>query len=124
MAIIIQENNMYIRKGDSGLINLIFYETDDTSDSGTRTDITDSIVYLTVKVPAEDENIIIQKIVTLHEDSINGVTAIELTSEDTNITPRTYYFDIQISMPDGQVNTIFPQDPDIIGKFFVKKGVT
>jgi hypothetical protein len=120
MAIIIDGDDMFIRRGDSAAIDLVFYDDDE---NGIKTDITGVQIYFTIRVPTDGE-IVLQKITSLHEDPINGISNIELSYIDTDLEPRTYSYDIQIIMPDGQVHTIFPLDPNITGKFFVKKGVT
>lgn len=114
MAIKIIKNDMYIRQKDSALINIVF-------DDGV--DITDFIILFTVKVPPGSDEIKIQKIITQHDDPLNGITSIKINSEDTDIERRTYRYNIIVKTPDNQEHTIYPPDPDAIGKFYVERTI-
>jgi len=64
---------------------------------GQFVDITDWIVFLTVKekMTDSDDDAIIKKTIVSHTDAPNGKTTIELDSTDTDITPKSYVFDIK-----------------------------
>ena len=65
--------------------------------NGVYQDITDWTVFFTVKTKLSDEDnfAIIKKTITSHTDAENGKTLIELTPVDTDITPKSYYYDIK-----------------------------
>lgn len=113
MALTISGNDIYIKKGDSGAINLDF-----------NIDITGSTVYFTAKTSLDDSESVIQKTVTTHSNPSEGITSITLTSSDTNISAGEYYFDIQINLADGNVHTVYPSDPNKQGRLHITKGVS
>jgi hypothetical protein len=47
-----------------------------------------------------DANAKIKKTITVHSDPTNGKTVISLTETDTDITPKSYYYDITIQDDD------------------------
>lgn len=57
-------------------------------------------------------------------DSAQGLAAIELTPQDTNLEEGDYKTDIQITYANGQVHTIFPQDINKVAYFRVTGQVT
>lgn len=64
------------------------------------TDLTGATVFFTAKPTisngADDSDAVISVEVTDHTDPENGTTVIPLSSTDTNVTPGTYYYDIQV----------------------------
>lgn len=73
-------------------------------------------VYFTVKYSTEDDERVIQKVVTsFHEN----VAKIILSKEDTNVDVGVYVYDVQLSLLDGRVDTVVPPT-----KFEVIGGVT
>ena len=52
-------------------------------------------------------------------DEVDGTYPLELTPEDTNITPGRYLYDISIQLADGSLYDILPVD-----YFMVKDAVT
>lgn len=53
-----------------------------------------------------------------------GLVALIITPEMSKIDPGDYKTDIQVSFPDGSINTIFPADVNKIGIFRVTEQVT
>lgn len=113
MVLTISDNKIYIKKGDSGTINLDF-----------NTNITGATVYFTVKSSIDDTENVLQKTVTNHSDASSGITSISLDSSDTNITAGEYVCDIQINLSGGDVHTVYPSDPNKIGKLYITGGVS
>ena len=70
---------------------------------GSAEDITGWTVYLTVKENMQDDDAdaIIKKDITDHENPTGGITLIELTSTETNIT-GTRYYDIKVKDNKGK----------------------
>ena len=52
-------------------------------------------------------------------DEVDGEYPLELTPEDTDISPRRYYYDVSLQLADGSLYDIFPVD-----YFMVKDAVT
>jgi len=113
MALEISGNDIYIRLGDSGVINLDF-----------NIDITGATVYFTAKSSIDDTSNALQKIITNHSDPTNGITAISLSSTDTDLAAGAYVYDIQINLADGAVHTVYPSDPNKTGRLYITKGVS
>lgn len=42
---------------------------------------------------------------TSHTNPTNGETVIVISSDDTNIAPKTYFYDIQYKKPDGSIHS-------------------
>jgi len=76
--------------------------------NGAGIDITDWTIYFTVKEKMEDNDssAIIKKDVTAHTDPSNGVTTIDLSSEDTDHTGN-YYYSIDYKDGDGNEGVLF-----------------
>jgi len=108
-----------IHRGDTR--NLDFNFTDST---GAIIDITGYTVFLTVKAVIDndltDNSAIIKKTVTSHTDPTNGVTVVSLTSTDTNQTPGSYLYDIQLKSPAGDIST----GAEYPAKFIILSDVT
>ena len=73
-------------------------------------------VTFTIATDVEEEEPLVQKIVT---DFVDGIATIALTSEDTDLEIGTYKYDIQVDTSDGRVDTVVGP-----AKFKVKGGVT
>ena len=73
-------------------------------------DLTDATVFFTAKpaltADADDASAVIEKEVISHTDPEAGETVIELTSEDTDVTPGTYFYDIQVKKSDDTIVSI------------------
>lgn len=57
-------------------------------------------------------------------DAKNGKSALILTPSMTNIPVGDYVTDIQLTLADGSVNTLFPADVNAIGTFRITEQVT
>ncbi len=92
--------DLYIIRGDNTNIDF----------SASGVDLTGCTLFFTAKPEltndTADETAVIRKEVTSHTDPTNGKTTIILTHEDTNVEPGTYYYDIQIKNPDGEITSI------------------
>jgi len=94
-----------IIRGDTENIIVTFKDSD-----GVAINLTNKVVFFTVKeVDAIDEiydtNAKISKKITVHSNPTAGETTIALTSEDTNLTPKDYLYDLQI-VGNGVVSTL------------------
>lgn len=98
---------MKIIQGDTGIFDIKIIDHDL---------VEGDIVYFTVKTDLNSDVTVIQKIVTEFKDNVASIT---LTSNDTNIEPGTYTYDIQCSLKDGRVDTVVVPSP-----FIVLGGVT
>ena len=75
------------------------------TENGAAKDISNMIMFITLKVNKTDTdaNAALQKKHTFPADanSVAGTGSVILTSTETNITPRRYYYDIQLVDPSG-----------------------
>ncbi len=92
------------------------------SKNGASEDITGYTIFFTLKESMKDpdSSALIQKDITSHEDAVNGISAIELSAEDTNIEPGTYWFDIQYKDNENPANKKLLQ----IGRIKITETVT
>jgi hypothetical protein len=69
---------------------------------GAPINITGWVVFFTVKefMIDTDNDAKIKKTIISHSDPVNGKTVIILDDEDTDITPKSYYYDITIQDDD------------------------
>jgi hypothetical protein len=91
-----------VKRGDTRNIDVTFYQ----SDGVTPYDITGGTVFFTVNsssAPADDLAAAISKNVTSHTEPTSGRSRIALTPSDTNITPGTYYYDVQLKDANGNI---------------------
>ena len=51
----------------------------------------------------DDSTAVIQKDITTHLDAAAGITTIELSPTDTDITPDKYYYDIKVEDASGEI---------------------
>lgn len=114
---ILQNGNVIeVRQGDSFSIKLRIHKGDENIDlTGSK---------LEMQVRNMDDNSLKFTIVGTHIDIEKGLIALILTPTDTNIDVGDYKTDIQLTTPDGQINTIFPSDVNRIGIFRVTEQVT
>lgn len=113
---ILQNSNVIeVRQGDSFTIRLQFKK------ACKDMDLTGSKV--TMQVRDEAGSIIMDKLAT-EVDLAAGKVALILTPDDTDVPVGEYKADIQLYMPDGSINTIFPADVNKVGIFRVTEQVT
>jgi hypothetical protein len=96
-------------------MNLEIIRRDDVIISVTITDhqnnavnLTDSTVYFTVKQRKTDADAdaLISVEVTNHTNPNQGQTEISLTGQQTNLTPRSYFYDIQVKDNDDKIRSV------------------
>ena len=91
-------------RGDTKRIMLEFTDTD-----GTAINLTNALVFFTMKTkPTDaDADAVLAKTVSSHTDPTAGKTEIVLEHSDTDdLTPASYYYDIQLVLSNGFVATI------------------
>ena len=57
-------------------------------------------------------------------DAQKGQMLLNITPTDTNVPAGEYYTDIELRLPDGSVNTIFPAQPNQVATFRITKQIT
>ncbi len=90
-------------RGDSRNIQVTVKDS-----SGNAIDITGGTVFFTVNAleePDDDTGAVITKDVTSHTDALSGVSTIELTSDDTDVEPGEYWYDVQFVSTSGSVSS-------------------
>ena len=89
---------------------------------GIPVDITDWIVFFTLKenMNDTDDNAKIKKTIITHEDATNGKSLIQLSSTDTDLTPKSYYYDIKVKDNCSPANIVVI----VRGRITVEKIVT
>ena len=72
-------------------------------------DITDWKIYFTLKENMGDSDDIakIKKDITTHMDAPNGKTTIELSTNDTDLVSKSYYYDIKYLDTEGNAGILF-----------------
>jgi hypothetical protein len=119
MAFDIDNNgDIRLKQGDSDVLEFSF-----TDESGNPINITGATLYFSVKSSVNDTDYFFQKIVTNHTNASEGLTQIEITSEDTNIA-GSYLYDCEIVFADGTRDSFLPGSKLKTGKFIISKGVT
>lgn len=114
---ILQNGNVIeVRQGDSFSIKINIHKGEGDFD------LTGSEVTMQVR-KMDDNELKFSKLAT-EIDIQKGLVALILTPDDTSIEVGEYKTDIQLSTPDGQINTIFPSDVNKIGIFRVTEQVT
>lgn len=106
---------MNIIKGDDCDFELTFKDVD-----GNVIDITDATVFFTVKkkLTDSDDDAVIKKEITDFADPTSGIAILTLTDTDTEISARSYYFDIQLKDNLGKITSTQA------GKLIVSQDVT
>lgn len=90
-----------IIRGDSRTITATFIDSD-----GDPIDLTGGEIFFTANsdsAPTSDSSAAISKDITSFDAPTTGVQAINLTASDTNVTPGTYFYDIQFVSSAGTV---------------------
>jgi len=89
------------------------------TENGVAFDITNWTIYFTVKkyLTDDDEDAEIRKEVSDHEEAISGKTLINLSTIDTDIEPREYYYSVDFKDTEGNKGVI------LHGKLLVKRAV-
>lgn len=108
-------NLIEVRQGDSFVINL------QVKKGCKPVDLTDATVMMQVRDTAD--NIIFQCDGT-PVDVENGRIALIITPGMTAADVGDYSTDIQVTMPDESVNTIFPENVNAVGIFRITKQIT
>jgi len=114
----VTKKNLVIFQGDTFNRTLKF-----TNSSGNAIDISNWIIYFTVKLGYQmetnnDSNAIIKKTYPVGNGT-SGTLVISLTKEETSaIKPHNYKYDIKIKRPGNIINTI------LYGDFLVVESVT
>ena len=88
-------------RGDSRDIGVTFKDKD-----GDAINLTNGTVFFTVSKiqnPQNDDDAVITKDVTSHDEPETGRTVIELTPEDTDINPGSFWYDVQLVDVEGNV---------------------
>lgn len=105
-----------IIRGDSRDIDVTF-----TDSSRNPIDLTGGTVFFTVNAsnaPSDDTAAVIEKDVTVHTAPTLGQSRISLENADTDITPGTYYYDVQFVDTADEVTSLEQS------KFIVKADIT
>lgn len=97
-----------------------------TESDGSALDITGYKVYFTVRnrgtlnalTTNSDADAVISKVVDTFATPTLGICSVELTKDDTDITPKKYVYDIQIKDAGNGISTI------VIDDFVVQADVT
>jgi hypothetical protein len=107
--------DLSIYRGDDKTWNLNF-----TDANGSPIDLTNSVIYFTVKKKTGDldASAYIAKDITSHSQATGGISAITITDTDSDIAVGTYYYDIQLVDSVGIVTTI------TTGNFLVLRDIT
>ena len=95
--------NIEVVRGDTKSWKLSF--TNGTS----PIDIVGWVIYLTVRESPydRDETIKISKVITEHiAPTSNGQSSINLSSTDTDISPKKYLYDIRVKTTDNSIYTV------------------
>ena len=111
----VQNNLIAVRQGDSFAINF------DLKDKCAPVDLTGATMLMQVR---DDSGNLMFSVSGTPVDAVNGKMAILLTPTQTGIDVGDYNTDIQVTLQDGSVNTIFPSNVNQIGVFRVTEQVT
>lgn len=102
-----------IIRGDTESLTVTFVR------DGEPVDLTGATVFFTAKPAltndAGDTTAVIKTEVTDHTDPTEGETVIPLSSTLTNVTPGTYYYDLQVKASNGDLLSIKPRQLKVVG---------
>jgi hypothetical protein len=111
--------DLHVNKKTDLTINFQYYE----SDGITKRALTGATVLFTVKIDesdadATDTSAVLKKSVTVHTNAANGLSAITLSDDDTNIDPFAYHYDIKVKESDDKIYLVQS------GRFIINPSVT
>jgi len=86
-------SNLTIIRGDSEVLNITWQDAD-----GVAIDLTGKTIFFTAKKldSDSDDDAVITAQNSVHDDAEKGITHISLSSSDTDVEPRDYYYDFQL----------------------------
>lgn len=114
---ILQNGNIIeVRQGDSFTIRIAMKKNNQAID------LTGAKVNMQVR-DAKDDRLMFDLLAT-EIDVRAGLVALIITPDMSKIDVGDYKTDIQVSFPDGSINTIFPADINKLGIFRVTEQVT
>ncbi len=116
MSGIVINNLIAVRQGDSFALNFCL-----TDKCGKPMDLTGAVMKMQVR---DDEGTVKFTLTGTPVDIVNGKMVLLLTPSQTNIDVGDYNTDIQVTLQDGSVNTIFPSNVNQIGVFRVTEQIT
>jgi len=92
-----------IKRGDTWSRQLIF-----TDENNLPIDITGYTIRFTAKEKISDADVdaVFAKVITVHEDAVNGISQLELSKTDTDLDAGSYLFDVQITTDEEEVYTV------------------
>lgn len=111
----IQNNLITVRQGDSFTLNF------EIKEKCKPVDLTGATMLMQVR---DGGNNVMFSLSGTAVDVKNGKMALLLTPTQTNIAVGDYVTDIQLTMPDGSVNTIFPANVNAVATFRITEQVT
>jgi len=111
----VQNNLITVRQGDSFAINL------ELKEGSKPVDLTGATLLMQVR---DVEGNIKFSLSGTSVDAAQGKMALLLTPEETSIDVGDYVTDIQLTLSNGQVNTIWPANVNQIGVFRITEQVT
>ena len=112
----IVNNLIEVRQGDSLAINFAI-----KTGCCKPVNLTGSTTLMQVR---DDSNNLIFSVTGTLVDALNGKVAIILTPTQTSAPVGEYKTDIQVTLADGSVNTIFPANVNQIATFRITEQVT
>lgn len=104
-----------VNRRDDSDFELTFTDVD-----GEAIDLTNCTVFFTAKRKRDDtdDEAIIKKQITSFSDPQSGIATLQLTKSETDISPRSYYFDIQLKQSNGKISSIQA------GRLIVRQDIT
>ena len=115
MAGMIQNNLITVRQGDSFVINF------ELKDACIPVNLTGASMLMQVR---DDDGNLKFSVAGTAVDALGGKMAILLTPTQTDIDVGDYHTDIQVTLSDGSVHTIWPANVNQVGTFRVTEQVT
>ena len=109
------KNLIEVRQGDSFVITVHLLK------NGRDVDLTDSVARMQVR---NKNGELVWELESTMISSDEGKMLFNIAPENSNINTGDYQCDIQLEMPDGSVNTIFPANVNQTGIFRITKQVT